>query len=111
MRRPRFQFRLSTLLWITAVVAGFFAGVTVQRQVGERAIRRAANESAKREIDAMTAVRQAILDVKAAEAHQAEAEADKLRAWELLMEERKARAIAEAALSRAEFDNEVAPKP
>jgi hypothetical protein len=32
MRHPRFQFRLSTLLWITAVVAGFFGGAAWQRQ-------------------------------------------------------------------------------
>ncbi len=32
-RRPRFQFRLSTLLWITLAVATFFAGMVVQNDM------------------------------------------------------------------------------
>ncbi|HVC95560.1 MAG TPA: hypothetical protein VND64_17835 [Pirellulales bacterium] len=32
MRRPSFQFRISTLLWITAVVAGFFCGIHWNRR-------------------------------------------------------------------------------
>jgi hypothetical protein len=34
MRRPRLQFRLSTLLWITLAVACFFGGMRVERWLG-----------------------------------------------------------------------------
>jgi hypothetical protein len=36
MRRPRLQFRLSTLLWITLAVACFFGGMRVERWRVER---------------------------------------------------------------------------
>jgi len=36
MRRPRFQFRLSTLLWITLAVACWFGGATWEQRRMER---------------------------------------------------------------------------
>ena len=36
MRRPSFQFRLSTLLWITLAVACWFGGMAVQRWIDDR---------------------------------------------------------------------------
>ncbi|HEV3022179.1 MAG TPA: hypothetical protein VGX76_06915 [Pirellulales bacterium] len=41
MRRPRLQFRLSTLLWITLAVACFFGGMRVERWRADRAEREA----------------------------------------------------------------------
>jgi hypothetical protein len=36
MASPRFQFRLSTLLWITLAVACWFGGMAVQREINRR---------------------------------------------------------------------------
>ncbi len=36
MRRPRLQFRLSTLLWITLAVACWFGGMRFERWMAER---------------------------------------------------------------------------
>ena len=40
MTRPRFQFRLSTLLWITLAVACLFGGMALQRRLDEPTIQR-----------------------------------------------------------------------
>ncbi len=39
MPRPRFQFRLSTLLWITLAVACFFGGMRAERWRADREAR------------------------------------------------------------------------
>jgi hypothetical protein len=41
MPRPRFQFRLSTLLWITLAVACWFGGREYERRADERRLKAA----------------------------------------------------------------------
>jgi len=40
MRRPRFQFRLSTAIWISLIVCAFFGGAELQRIRMERYVLR-----------------------------------------------------------------------
>ena len=49
MRRPRFQFRLSTLLWITLAVACWFGGMRAERWLAAREAR----ENMQRIIDSL----------------------------------------------------------
>jgi hypothetical protein len=52
MPRPRFQFRLSTLLWMTLAVACFFAGIVVERKAAEDAILERERKASKKEKEA-----------------------------------------------------------
>jgi hypothetical protein len=48
MRRPRLQFQLSTLLWLTLAVACWFGGMRVERERIKQAARMSDQELAER---------------------------------------------------------------
>jgi hypothetical protein len=49
MRTPRFQFRLSSLLWLTLAVACWFGGMMADRRIGWNDLRRRERDLLARE--------------------------------------------------------------